>query len=122
MFSSVVAAASAEDCAVIGVDVDQSFESPTVITSAMKGLADATQWALNKHFSGEWADISDVGTSLGAADNAVGLPTATWSLENWSVEDYEAMFAQIVAGELAISDELITVPESTDHVNVIYVE
>ena len=122
MFSSVVAAASAEDCAVIGVDVDQSFESPTVITSAMKGLADATQWALAKHFAGEWADISDVGTSLGAADNAVGLPTATWSLENWSVADYEAMFAKIVAGELEISDELITVPESTDHVNVIYVE
>ena len=122
MFSSVVAAASAEDCAVIGVDVDQSFESPTVITSAMKGLADATQWALAKHFNGEWADISDVGTSLGAADNAVGLPTATWSMTNWTVEDYEAMFAKIVAGELEISDELITVPESTDHVNVIYVE
>ena len=122
MFSSVVAAASAEDCAVIGVDVDQSFESPTVITSAMKGLADATQWALNKHFSGAWADISDVGTSLGAKDNAVGLPTATWSLTNWSVADYEALFAKIVAGEVEISAELITVPESTDHVNVIYVE
>ena len=122
MFSSVVAAASAEDCAVIGVDVDQSFESPTVITSAMKGLSDATQWALAKHFAGEWADISDVGTSLGAADNAVGLPTATWSLENWSVADYEAMFAKIVSGELEISDELITVPESSEHVNVIYVE
>ena len=122
MFSSVVAAASAEDCAVIGVDVDQSFESPTVITSAMKGLADATQWALDKHFAGQWADISDVGTSLGAKDNAVGLPTATWSLTNGGVADYEALFAKIVAGEVEISPELITVPESTDHVNVIYVE
>ena len=122
MFSSVVAAASAEDCAVIGVDVDQSFESPTVITSAMKGLADATQWALAKHFNGEWADISDVGTSLGAKDNAVGLPTATWSMTNWTVEDYEAMFAKIVSGELEISAELVTVPESTDHVTVTYVE
>ena len=122
MFSSVAAAASAEDCAVIGVDVDQSFESPTVITSAMKGLADATQWALAKHFNGEWADISDVGTSLGAKDNAVGLPTATWSMTNWTVEDYEAMFAKIVSGELEISAELVTVPESTDHVTVTYVE
>ena len=122
MFASVAAAASAEDCAVIGVDVDQSFESPTVITSAMKGLADATQWALDKHFAGAWADISDVGTSLGAKDNAVGLPTATWSLTGWTVEDYEALFAKIVAGEVVISDELITAPESTDHVNVIYVE
>ena len=122
MFSSVVAAASAEDCAVIGVDVDQSFESPTVITSAMKGLSDATQWALAKHFDGAWADISDKGTSLGAAENAVGLPTDTWSLTGWTVEEYEALFAKIVAGEVEISDELILAPESSEHVNVIYVE
>ena len=122
MFSSVAAAASAEDAKVIGVDVDQSFESPAVITSAMKGLADATQWALDKHFSGAWADISDKGTSLGAADNAVGLPTATWSLSNWSVADYEALFAKIVAGEVEISSELVLAPESTDNVTVVYVE
>ena len=122
MFSSVAAAASAEDCAVIGVDVDQSFESPTVITSAMKGLADATVWAITKHYDGAWAEIGGIPTSLGASDNAVGLPTATWSLENWSVEDYEALYAQIVAGEVAISDELVTIPESTDHVVVTYVE
>ena len=122
MFSSVAAAASAEDAKVIGVDVDQSFESPAVITSAMKGLADATQWALDKHFSGAWADISDKGTSLGAADNSVGLPTATWSLSNWSVADYEALFAKIVAGEVEISSELVLAPESTDNVTVVYVE
>ena len=122
MFSSIVAAAAAEDCAVIGVDVDQSFESPTVITSAMKGLSDATQWALGKHYAGEWAEIGNVPTSLGAADNAVGLPTATWSLSNWSVADYEALFAKIVAGEVEISDELITVPESSAHVTVSYIE
>ena len=46
MFQSVAAAASANDAAVVGVDVDQSFESDTVVTSAMKGLADATKWAL----------------------------------------------------------------------------
>ena len=38
MFQSVAAAASANDGYVIGVDVDQSGESDTVITSAMKGL------------------------------------------------------------------------------------
>ena len=118
MFASVVAAADAEDGKVVGVDVDQSFESPTVITSAMKGLADATVWAITKHYAGEFADIGGKSTSLGAKDNAVGLPTATWSLENWSVEDYEALFADIVSGKVTISADLVEYPESTDNVTV----
>ena len=122
MFQSISAAASAEDGMVIGVDVDQSFESPAVITSAMKGLADAGQWAIAKHYAGEWADISDKTTSLGAADNAVGLPTATWTLTGWSVADYEAMYGKMASGELAVSNELVLAPESTDFVTVNYVE
>ena len=122
MFQSVVAAASAEDGKVIGVDGDQSYESPTVITSAMKGLADATQWAIKICEQGKWDEIGGTSTALGAADNAVGLPTATWSLKNWSVADYEALFADVAAGKVAISDELVTAPESTDNVTVTYVE
>ena len=122
MFASVVAAADAEDGKVVGVDVDQSFESPTVITSAMKGLADATVWAIAKHYDGDFASIGGTSTSLGAKDNAVGLPTATWSLQNWSVEDYEALFAEIVAGNVEISSELVTAPANTDTVTVNVVE
>jgi len=122
MFQSVAAAASAEDGKVVGVDVDQSFESPAVITSAMKGLADATVWAITKHYAGEFATIGGTSTSLGAADNAVGLPTATWSLANWSVADYEALYAKIVAGEVTISNELVTAPETTANVTVSYIE
>ena len=122
MFQSVSAAASAEDGKVVGVDVDQSFESPAVITSAMKGLADATVWAIAKHYEGKWSEIGGTSTSLGAADNAVGLPTATWSLTGWSVADYEAMYADIAAGKVSISDELVTAPESTANVAVTYVE
>ena len=122
MFQSVSAAASAEDGKVIGVDVDQSFESPAVITSAMKGLADATVWAVSKHYDGAWSEIGGVSTSLGAANNSVGLPTATWSLANWSVADYEALFAEIAAGNVEISSELVTAPESTANVTVNYVE
>ena len=122
MFQSVSAAASAEDGKVVGVDVDQSFESPAVITSAMKGLADAAQWAIAKHYDGKWAEIGGTSTSLGAKDNAVGLPTATWSLTGWSVADYEAMFAKLVAGEMTISSDLVLAPESTANVTVTYVE
>ena len=118
MFQSVAAAASAEDGKIVGVDVDQSYETPAVITSAMKGLADATVWAITKHYAGEWDTIGGIPTALGAADNAVGLPTATWSLKNWSVKDYEALFADIVAGKVTISDALVEYPESTANVTV----
>ena len=122
MFLSVSAAASAEDGLIVGVDVDQSSETPAVITSAVKGLADATVWAVTKHYNGEFDEIGGTVTSLGAADNAVGLPTATWSLEGWTVADYEALFAKIAAGEVTISDELVIAPESTANVTVNYVE
>ena len=122
MFASVSAAASAEDGKVVGVDVDQSYETPAVITSAMKGLADAAQWAIAKHYAGEFSTIGGTSTSLGAKDNAVGLPTDTWSLSNWTVADYEALYAKIVAGEVEISGELIIAPESTANVTVNYIE
>ena len=118
MFQSVASAASAEDGLVVGVDVDQSFESPAVITSAMKGLSDAAVWAIGKHYDGQWEEVGGKATSLGAADNAVGLPTATWSLENWTVEEYEALVAEVAAGNVEISDELVTDPVSTDNVTI----
>ena len=122
MFQSIAAAASAEDGKVVGVDVDQSFESPAVITSAMKGLADAAQWAIAKHFDGKWSEVGGKDNILGAANNAVGLPTATWSLSGWGVADYEAMFAKMASGEMTISNELVLSPESTANTTVNYVE
>jgi basic membrane protein A len=122
MFASIAGAAAAEDAKVVGVDVDQSGDSATVITSAMKGLSDAVQWAVSKHYEGKWSEISNVATSLGAKDNAVGLPTATWSLKNFSVADYEALYADIVAGKVEISSDLVLFPENTSNVTVNYVE
>ena len=121
MFQSIVAAAAANDGAVIGVDVDQSFESDTVITSAMKGLAASVQWACAKVYDGTWAEIggNGTGTSLGAKDGAVGLPTATWSLEGWTVEAYEAMLADMASGALVVdNDSTVAAPASTDNVTV----
>ncbi|MCI7727821.1 MAG: BMP family ABC transporter substrate-binding protein, partial [Clostridiales bacterium] len=122
MFQSIAAAASAEDCAVIGVDVDQSFESPTVITSAMKGIGEAAQQALKAaETEDSWkAFIGDGNTAitLGAAEGAVGLPTATWSLEGWSVADYEAMLADIVAGKVVVDNADVPEPASTANVTM----
>ena len=104
MFQSVVAAASAEDGKVVGVDVDQSSESETVVTSAMKGLSDAAEWAIAKVYDGTWDEIGNAATSLGVAENAVGLPTATWSMENFSVADYEDLFQKVLNGDITIDN------------------
>ena len=117
MFASVAAAAGAADGKVVGVDVDQSPESDTVITSAMKGLADSVQWALGKFYSNEFASIGGVGTSLGANENAVGLPTATWSLTKWTVDEYNTMLKDIVAGKITIDSDYNNL-KTTDNVTL----
>ncbi len=118
MFTSVSAAAGAEDGKVIGVDVDQSSQSPTVITSAMKGLADSVQWALAKFYENKFSELGGTGTALGAKDNAVGLPTATWSLKNWAVADYEALLAKIKDGSVKVDSALVEFPANTANVTV----
>jgi len=103
MFTSIVAAASANDAFVVGVDSDQSFDSDTVITSALKGVGEAAAWAIAKSYAGQFAEIAGTNSAnLGAKDGATGLPTATWSLKNYKVEEYQAQLAKVVAGELVI--------------------
>ncbi|HIU20226.1 MAG TPA: BMP family ABC transporter substrate-binding protein [Candidatus Limiplasma stercoravium] len=104
MFSSITAAASANDAYVVGVDVDQSYQSDTVVTSALKGLVNATTWAIGKNFDGTWEEIGGVQVSLGANDDAVGLPTETWSLESYTIEEYEATMQALKDGTLVVDD------------------
>ena len=104
MFASVSAAASANDGLVVGVDVDQSSASDTVITSAMKSLADGVVIALEDHFNGSWDEVGGTTITLGATEDAVGLPTATesWRFENFTVEEYNTLLESIKDGSLVI--------------------
>ena len=110
MFNSGAAAAEAADGAIIGVDVDQSAQSDAVITSATKGLAQSVQISL-ENFYGE--GLQKGALVLGAADDAVGLPVDTWSLQNWSVEDYNALFEKVKSGEITIDDNAEMADPST---------
>lgn len=124
MFQSVAAAASAEDGKVVGVDVDQSSESDTVVTSAMKGLSDAAEWAIAKVYDNTWEEIGGTDTSLGVKENAVGLPTATWSMENFTVADYEDLFQKVLNGDITIDNNSEMADPSTaglSNVNVNYI-
>ena len=113
-----------EDGKVVGVDVDQSSESETVVTSAMKGLSDAAEWAIAKVYDGTFSEIGGVKTALGVTENAVGLPTATWSMENFSVADYEDLFQKVLNGDITIDNNDKMADPSTaglSNVNVNYI-
>ncbi len=124
IFDSVTAAAGAAGKKVIGVDVDQSFTSKTVITSALKGIGEAAQQALEAAFGikGDWAEWSGSNCkNLGAAEGSVGLPVDTWSLKNWSVDEYKALFDKIVKGEVVI-DADFTKQAGTENLTLNIVE
>ncbi len=114
IFQSITAAAAENEGKVVGVDVDQSFDSATVVTSAMKGLASSVQWALDKVYAEKFADIAGKLTSLGAKDDSVGLPTATWSLTKFTVDDYNKLFQDIVDGKVAIDSTVVKAGDIAD--------
>ena len=118
IYLSAVAAATEANGKVIGVDVDQSAESECIITSAMKGLTNSVVLALEnlKANSGKWsADYAGKTAVLGAADDCVGLPTAaeSWRLNTFTVDEYDALFAKVKNGEVAISNATDAEPAVT---------
>ncbi|MDI9505959.1 MAG: BMP family ABC transporter substrate-binding protein [Clostridiales bacterium] len=123
MFDSITAAAAENDCFVVGVDSDQSYDSDTVVTSALKGVGEAAYLAIAKYYDGNWDEIAGTGINLGAAEGATGLPTETWSMQTYTVEEYEDMLAAVIAGELAVDDNYENLSdEALESVNLSIVE
>lgn len=122
MFTSVVAAAAENDAFVVGVDVDQSGDSDTVITSAMKGLSEAAEWAIGHLYAGTWDGIGGTLVVLGVNDNAVGLPTATWTLEKFSVEEYNALYEAVKAGTVVVDPNYENVTQEYSNLTISFIE
>jgi basic membrane protein A len=93
-----MAAAEQAGRSVIGVDVDQSVESPTVITSAMKELKASVYAILTDFYSGRFPG----GTTqvFGADNDGVGLPMETSKFVSFSVADYDAIYAELASGRI----------------------
>lgn len=73
---SVMSAAAEAGKKVIGVDVDQRYDSETVITSAMKGLGASVVAVLDSIYkSNSWTTYGGNTTYFNAANAGVGLPT-----------------------------------------------
>ena len=120
IYTSACEAATKVDGKVIGVDVDQSgtIESQygvegLCVTSAMKGLAATVDATLTDLFAGNWSNYSGKIENLGIVSgtdpslNYVQLPTDTWTMTNFTVDDYKALVA-------SLNDGTITVDNSTD--------
>ena len=111
MCQSAFEAAGANDGKVIGVDVDQSSQNDTVITSATKGLRESVMFALDKFYNGQFDTLGGVSTVLGANNDAVGLPTATWGFKNYTVDDYNKLFASIKDGSVKVDSDYTKLAE-----------
>ena len=100
--NSVMAAAEEAGAKVIGVDVDQSGESDTVITSAMKMLSNSVYDGVKAFYDGSFPGGQ---TSVFTAENdGVGLPMETSKFDSLTQAEYDALFADRKAGKITINN------------------
>jgi basic membrane protein A len=102
--NSVMAAAEPAGKKVIGVDVDQSGESRTVITSAMKGLQPSVYACISDFYSNRFPGGKT--QVFEAANNGVGLPIANSRFQTFTRSDYDSIFSVLAAGRIPRMDNL----------------
>ena len=122
IYLSAMSAADANDGLIIGVDVDQSYISERVITSAMKALSNSVVLALNAATENgmKWPEAY-AGTcqALGAAEDCVGLPMETSRFETFTAEQYDALFAGLVDGSIVVDNSFdAAVKPAVEHITV----
>ncbi len=118
--NSVMKAAEAAGKKVIGVDVDQSGESATVITSAMKNLSKSVYDALGEYYGGKFQ--GGVSVTLDAATNNVQLPMESSKFEKFTKEQYDEVYKKIIDGTIKVSKNDIAEDAAGVPVTLIKVE
>ena len=113
----VIAAAEEKNGRVICTDSDHSAVSPHVVTSAVKNVYDSIMRALESLYSNNlrWdEDHAGKTDDLGVAENGIGLPTepAAWRFGNFTFDAYRMLVADIIGGEVEISQSYDVFDES----------
>ena len=98
--NSVMSAAEQNKGYVVGVDVDQSVESPTVITSAMKMIGESVYNAIDEFYKGNFPGGKIA--VLDAKVHGIGLPMETSKFKNFTKEDYDNIYKKLVDGRVEI--------------------
>lgn len=109
--NSVMAAAEQSNGKVIGVDVDQSGESETVITSATKGLSASVYSAIDQFYKGSFPGGQHV--IFNAANDGVTLPMETSKFNKFSQADYDAIYKMLVEDTDSLSSNIFKDIEKT---------
>lgn len=123
IYTSACEAALKVDGKVIGVDVDQSATIDAAygvdglcVTSAMKGLSATVTATLTDLFAGNWSDHAGQIQNLGLVSgtdlslNYVQLPTDTWSMTNFTTDDYAALVASMFDGTITVDNNTEAMP------------
>ena len=123
IYTSACEAAVKVDGKVIGVDSDQSGtisnqygKDDLCITSAMKGLAPTVDSTLTDLFAGNWSQYAGKIENLGIVSgtdpsvNYVQLPTDTWSMTNFTVDDYKTLVSQLYDGTITVDNSTDAMP------------
>ena len=98
--NSVMSAAEQNNGLVIGVDIDQSAESPTVITSAMKMLGESVYNAIDDFYNNKFPGGKSV--ILDAKVNGIGLPMSTSKFQKFTQNDYDTIYQKLNNGSVKV--------------------
>lgn len=98
MGRSVMHAAEASGGKVIGVDVDQSSESKTVITSALKNLSSAVYSGISDHYQGNFKGGAIA--EFNASNNGIGLVIDNAQFRQFNNADYNVIYTQMLSGAI----------------------
>ncbi len=101
--NSVMAAAEQNNGFVIGVDVDQSGESSSVITSAMKMIGESVYNAIDEFYKGNFPGGQSV--ILDAKVHGIGLPMENSKFKNFTREDYDNIYQKLVDGSVKVLND-----------------
>lgn len=102
--SSVFAAAEQNDGLSIGCDSDQSVSSDTVISSALKDLTSVCAATLKEWEAGTFAGGEIL--RLGAESEATGIAIGSSKFENFTQEEYDALYQRIAENDGGIADSI----------------
>ena len=119
IYTSALEAAEKNNGKVIGVDVDQSYISDLIITSAMKQLQNVTETVLDELHKGNWGTYGAAITNFDLSKGEyVGLPVDSWTMKNYTVDEYNALKAQLADGTLVVDNNTEAMPAVSEFTTV----
>ena len=118
--NSVMKSAETAGTVVIGVDVDQSGESKTVITSATKNLGNSVYNAIDSFYKGTFE--GGVSVNLDASEDGIELPMKNSHFKVFTQEDYDKIYTGLKDGSIKVENDSVAADETGVPTEIVTVE